>query len=367
MRPGSSRRGGLAGRQRPEAAAILGRPVADPAVAQAAAADLAGVGAGHVVITLGPDGAVLADPALAGSGRPRSGAALAVPGFSVRSVDSVGAGDAFVAALGVAVTSGATPPEAVRLACAVGATADPARRPGGAAHRGRRASRHARDGRSANQVQPTSAEARGEPRASALSAGVRSPLGEWHNAAPAERYSAKRQMSCGPGTRTHQRCLRTHPPPIPPPTNFPQPESPRPPPARPGGSGPGVWLRPEHTPQRARCHLTRLARPWPPGASGSQAGVAAEHTPQRARCHIDPPTDLAPGLVGLVGVGAGSLKTGGHLRGRRPAPLAPAHHVGRGQALQGGRVTDRSCCRAGRPGPGMPERHRRRHRAQRGN
>jgi ribokinase len=100
----------------PEAAAILGRPVAGPAAAQAAAADLAGSGAGHVVITLGPDGAVLAGPGLAGP-------ALAVPGFSVPSVDSVGAGDAFVAALGVAVASGATPPEAVRLACAVGATA----------------------------------------------------------------------------------------------------------------------------------------------------------------------------------------------------------------------------------------------------
>jgi ribokinase len=97
----------------PEAAAILGRPVAGPAAAQAAAADLAGSGAGHVVITLGPDGAVLAG----------AGAALAVPGFSVPSVDSVGAGDAFVAALGVAVASGATPPEAVRLACAVAATA----------------------------------------------------------------------------------------------------------------------------------------------------------------------------------------------------------------------------------------------------
>jgi ribokinase len=95
-----------------EAAAILGRPVADPAAAQAAAAGLAGSGTGHVVITLGPDGAVLAG----------SGTALAVPGFSVRSVDSVGAGDAFVAALGVAVASGAMPPEAVRLACAVAAT-----------------------------------------------------------------------------------------------------------------------------------------------------------------------------------------------------------------------------------------------------
>ena len=116
----------------PEAAAILGRPVADPAAAQAAAADLAGSGTGHVVITLGPDGAVLAGPVpadsapggpvLADSAPAGSGTALAVPGFSVRSVDSVGAGDAFVAALGVAVASGATPPEAVRLACAVAAT-----------------------------------------------------------------------------------------------------------------------------------------------------------------------------------------------------------------------------------------------------
>jgi ribokinase len=97
----------------PEAGAILGRPVTDPAGAQSAAADLAGAGAGHVVITLGRDGAVLAGP----------DAALAVPGFVVPSVDTVGAGDAFVAALGVAVASGATPPEAVRLACAVAATA----------------------------------------------------------------------------------------------------------------------------------------------------------------------------------------------------------------------------------------------------
>jgi ribokinase len=102
----------------PEAGAILGRPVADPAGAQAAAADLAGAGGGHAVITLGRDGAVLAGPVLADPGGP-----LAVPGFSVDSVDSVGAGDAFVAALGVAVASGVAAPEAVRLACAVAATA----------------------------------------------------------------------------------------------------------------------------------------------------------------------------------------------------------------------------------------------------
>jgi ribokinase len=112
----------------PEAAAILGRPVADPAGARAAAADLAGAAGGHAVITLGRDGAVLAGPVLAGpvlAGPVLAdpGGALAVPGFSVDSVDSVGAGDAFVAALGVAVASGVAAPEAVRLACAVAATA----------------------------------------------------------------------------------------------------------------------------------------------------------------------------------------------------------------------------------------------------
>jgi len=107
----------------PEAGAILGRPVADPAGARAAAADLAGAAGGHAVITLGRDGAVLADSVLAEPVLAEPGGALAVPGFSVDSVDSVGAGDAFVAALGVAVASGVAAPEAVRLACAVAATA----------------------------------------------------------------------------------------------------------------------------------------------------------------------------------------------------------------------------------------------------
>jgi ribokinase len=127
----------------PEAGAILGRPVTDPAGARTAAVDLAGPGATHVVITLGPAGAVLAgpvladpvladpvladpvlaDPVLADPVLAGPGGVLAVPGFRVDSVDSVGAGDAFVAALGVALASGVTGPEAVRLACAVAATA----------------------------------------------------------------------------------------------------------------------------------------------------------------------------------------------------------------------------------------------------
>jgi ribokinase len=47
----------------------------------------------------------------------------AVPALSVRSVDSVGAGDAFVSALGVALAAGVPAVDAVRLASAAGATA----------------------------------------------------------------------------------------------------------------------------------------------------------------------------------------------------------------------------------------------------
>lgn len=96
----------------PEAGALLGKPVTG-AGALSAAVTLAGLGPAHVVITLGPAGAVLGGAA----------GTHTVPGFSVPSVDSVGAGDAFVAALGVAAAAGVPPAEAVRLACAVGATA----------------------------------------------------------------------------------------------------------------------------------------------------------------------------------------------------------------------------------------------------
>ena len=50
-------------------------------------------------------------------------ATVTVPGFRVASVDSVGAGDAFVAALAVALAAGVEPAAAVRAACAVGAAA----------------------------------------------------------------------------------------------------------------------------------------------------------------------------------------------------------------------------------------------------
>ena len=102
-----------------EAAALAGRPGGVPpqdeaALSRNAAAGLAaGIGGGRVVVTLGAAGAVLAGP---------SGTA-AVPGFAVTAVDTVGAGDAFVGALGVALASGLDPAAAVTAACAAGAAA----------------------------------------------------------------------------------------------------------------------------------------------------------------------------------------------------------------------------------------------------
>jgi ribokinase len=96
-----------------EAASVLGRAVAGMDGAIAAASDLRGLGATHAVVTAGSRGAALHGPA----------GAEAVASPSVHSVDSVGAGDAFVAALAVAVAAGVADGEAVRAACAAGATA----------------------------------------------------------------------------------------------------------------------------------------------------------------------------------------------------------------------------------------------------
>jgi ribokinase len=91
----------------------LAGPVSGPGGARAAAARLAGLGARHAVITVGAAGAVLHGP----------GGAATVPGFPVASVDTVGAGDAFVGALAVALAAGSAPEAAVRAACAAGAAA----------------------------------------------------------------------------------------------------------------------------------------------------------------------------------------------------------------------------------------------------
>ena len=137
-----------------EAAAVLGKPVTGLPGAARAAADLVSVGARHVVVTAGAAGAAYCGPgAEATAGVPRnqmaggvpgervggsvsgewreksSGpAVLTVPGFRVRAVDTVGAGDTFVGALAVALAAGIAPAAAVRAAAAAAATA--ATRPG---------------------------------------------------------------------------------------------------------------------------------------------------------------------------------------------------------------------------------------------
>ncbi len=102
----------------PEAATVLGHPVAGLAGARSAATELAQAGARHAVVTAGARGAAFAGPDGAG----------AVPAFPVRAVDSVGAGDTFVGALAVAMGADVPPGEAVRAACAAAAVA--AARPG---------------------------------------------------------------------------------------------------------------------------------------------------------------------------------------------------------------------------------------------
>src|SRR5262249_19742734 len=101
-----------------EAAAVAGEPAGDvpgdPARARAVAARLAaGHPDGHVVVTLGAAGAVLAGP---------SGTA-AVPGFAGTAVDTVGGRGAFVGALAVALARGLGPASA-------GAPPPPGRGPG---------------------------------------------------------------------------------------------------------------------------------------------------------------------------------------------------------------------------------------------
>lgn len=108
-----------------EAAAILARTVTGARDAGRlddagrAAAEIAAMGVRGVVVTAGAAGAAYHAEG-AGSGT--------VPGFTVRAVDSVGAGDTFAGALAVALAAGIAPPDAVRAASAAGAAA--ATRPG---------------------------------------------------------------------------------------------------------------------------------------------------------------------------------------------------------------------------------------------
>jgi ribokinase len=71
------------------------------------------LGPSVAVVTLGRHGAAAADA----TGR------IDVPGFTVPSVDTVGAGDTFCGQFALAFASGATLTEAVRRSCAAGALA----------------------------------------------------------------------------------------------------------------------------------------------------------------------------------------------------------------------------------------------------
>ena len=104
-----------------EAAAVLGRPVAGLAGAAGAAARRP-IWPGRRAQRRGHR--------RRGGRRLRCGpaGALIVPGFPVRPVDSVGAGDTFVGALAVALAAGVPPHDAVIAAAAAGAAA--ATRPG---------------------------------------------------------------------------------------------------------------------------------------------------------------------------------------------------------------------------------------------
>lgn len=98
---------------REEVAALAGVAVTDQADARRAAAVAAAHGVPHVVVTLGADGCLAFS----------EGRYLDVAPFPVDAVDSTGAGDAFVGALGVALARGDHLEKALRYAAATGALA----------------------------------------------------------------------------------------------------------------------------------------------------------------------------------------------------------------------------------------------------
>jgi ribokinase len=95
-----------------EAGDLLGRPVAEGEGA-AAAQELAKLGPGAVVVTLGAAGAVVA----------RGGETTAIPAPAVEVVDTTGAGDAFCGALAARLVGGADPVAAARRGVVAGSLA----------------------------------------------------------------------------------------------------------------------------------------------------------------------------------------------------------------------------------------------------
>jgi ribokinase len=96
-----------------ETALLAGMPVGDLAEAEAAATALRQSGVRTVILTLGEQGALLA----------QAGGIEYFPAFAVRPVDTTAAGDAFMAGLAVALAEGQSLAEAVRWGNAAGALA----------------------------------------------------------------------------------------------------------------------------------------------------------------------------------------------------------------------------------------------------
>ncbi|RIV39345.1 ribokinase [Micromonospora radicis] len=98
---------------REEVTALTGVPVTNRASARAALDATAGYGVPHVIVTLGGDGCVAHS----------DGRYLEAEPLPVTVVDSTGAGDTFVGALGAALARGDDLPAALRFATAAGALA----------------------------------------------------------------------------------------------------------------------------------------------------------------------------------------------------------------------------------------------------
>ncbi|MFI0483306.1 ribokinase [Actinomadura sp. 9N215] len=99
-----------------EAAYLLGEGA--PRDPRAMAAELAGSGPRSVVVTLGADGAVVADGTAPGAAAP-----IRIASPEAEAVDTTGAGDAFTAALCLRLARGDALPDAARYAARAGAAA----------------------------------------------------------------------------------------------------------------------------------------------------------------------------------------------------------------------------------------------------